>query len=101
MEWDGESELTADEAAEYIYKNGTGEGIIIFRPNKNDNNKYLIAEIRYWNTTGGKMYQTYEYGETLTEALNAAARAVYEKGKTLYCQNCDQELPGCNCTGMD
>lgn len=93
MEWDGERELTADEACEIIWSCGW-RITNVFKTESDDMRWVALEEI--WGCGHFS-----ENGETVEVALAAAARAVYEKGKTLYCQNCDQELPGCNCTGMD
>ena len=70
MEWDGERELTADEAAEY-FKSVFGEGVYP------DN----IAGYYYSHEVVLNAYIKYYHGEfeTFTAALNAAARAVYRR----------------------
>ena len=70
MEWDGESELTADEAAEYmIYY--TGREYFENRIMKSIGRKL-------WNNTAPKL-GSWRGEKRLTAALNAAARAVYRR----------------------
>ena len=85
MEWDGESELTADEAAEYIFANR----YLIARVYKNRGALYRMkgesyphyaVYIKDGSTPPSPQKATERFqGETLTAALNAAARAVYRR----------------------
>lgn len=72
MDWDGERDLTADEAAEYILKE--------FRAAKNDEQ---VARYYYPDELIADYFLDYanEHYETLTAALNSAARAIKERGK--------------------
>ena len=76
MEWDGESELTADEAWEYLRANSgfkrmtsliVMDGAVQLFEGCHDCQQFV------WRDYDGD-------GETLTEALNAAARAVRRQG---------------------
>lgn len=88
MDWDGERDLTADEAAEYIEKNCVAAKIIPFdfvgnwyvikveRDIKHD--KEWRVRLAYGGNTS--QYVIIGRGPTPTIALNSAARAVRSKG---------------------